>query len=82
MVLATGKVLFQYQEVVAVVAETRAAAGDAVQLIEVHYEPLTPVVDTFVALKADAPLLREDRSQKDNLFSIGKLGIVKPPMMH
>lgn len=66
MVLATGKVLFQYQEVAAVVADTRAAAEDAVQLIEVDYEPLTPVVDPFVALKADAPLLREDRAQKDN----------------
>ncbi|MCL5971234.1 MAG: aerobic carbon-monoxide dehydrogenase large subunit [Firmicutes bacterium] len=66
MVLATGKVLFQYQEVAAVVAESRAAAEDAVQLIEIDYEPLAPVVDPYAALKADAPLLREDRDQKDN----------------
>ncbi len=66
MVLATGKVLFQYQEVAAVVAETRAAAEDAVQLIEVDYQPLDAVVDPYAAMKPDAPLLREDREQKDN----------------
>lgn len=66
MVLATGKVLFQYQEVAAVVAETRAAAEDAAELVEVDYEPLTPVVDPFFALKPDAPVLREDREQANN----------------
>ncbi len=66
MVLATGKVLFQYQEVAAVVAETRAAAEDAVQRIEVDYQPLDAVVDPYAAMKPDAPLLREDREQKDN----------------
>lgn len=66
MVLATGKVLFQYQEVAAVVAETRAQAEDAVQLIEVDYEPLLVVVDPFIALEPDAPILREDREKKSN----------------
>ncbi|AEJ40384.1 carbon-monoxide dehydrogenase large subunit [Sulfobacillus acidophilus TPY] len=66
MVLATGKVLFQYQEVAAVVAETRAAAEDAAERIEVDYEPLTPVVDPFFALTPEAPVLREDREQKNN----------------
>lgn len=66
MVLATGKVLFQYQEVAAVVAETRAQAEDAVQLIEVDYEPLPVVVDPFKALEPDAPILREDREKKSN----------------
>ncbi|HHY66819.1 MAG TPA: molybdopterin-dependent oxidoreductase, partial [Alicyclobacillus sp.] len=66
MVLATGKVLFQYQEVAAVVAETRAQAEDALQLIEVDYEPLPVVVDPFKALEPDAPILREDKEKKSN----------------
>ncbi len=66
MVLATGKVLFQYQEVAAVVAETREAAMDAAQLVVVEYEPLPAVVDPFKALADDAPVLRDDREQKNN----------------
>jgi carbon-monoxide dehydrogenase large subunit len=66
MVMATGKVLFQYQEVAAVVAETRAQAEDAAQLIEIDYEPLPVVVDPFKALEPDAPILRDDREKKSN----------------
>ncbi|MBN2909723.1 carbon-monoxide dehydrogenase large subunit [Polycladomyces sp. WAk] len=68
MVLATGKVLFQYQEVAAVIAETREQAEDAAQLVYVEYEPLPVVVDPFKALESDAPILREDREQKSNLI--------------
>lgn len=66
MVLATGKVLFQYQEVVAVVADSREAAVDAAQLIEVDYEPLPVVVNPFHSLEPDAPILRDDREKKNN----------------
>lgn len=66
MVLATGKVLFQYQEVAAVVAETRAQAEDALQLIEVKYDALPAVVDPFYATTPEAPILRDDREQKSN----------------
>ena len=38
MVLATGKVLFQSQEVAFVVAEDRYTAADAAELVEVEYE--------------------------------------------
>src|SRR5579864_6899456 len=38
MVLATGKVLFQAQEVAFVVAEDRYIAADAAELVEVAYE--------------------------------------------
>ena len=44
-VLATDKVRFQGQEVAFVVAEDRYSARDALELIEVEYEPLPPVVD-------------------------------------
>src|ERR1700720_2444859 len=66
MVLATGKVLFQSQEVAFVVAEDRYAAADAAELIEVDYEDLPVLVDPHRALDADAPILREDREEKSN----------------
>ena len=63
-VLAEEKVLFQYQEVAFVVAEDRYVAADAVELVEVEYEELPPLVDAFKALDDDAPLLREDIKDK------------------
>jgi aerobic carbon-monoxide dehydrogenase large subunit len=59
-VLATDKVRFQGQEVAFVVAEDRYAARDALELIDVEYEVLAPVVDSRHALDADAPLIRDD----------------------
>ncbi|TAM77955.1 carbon-monoxide dehydrogenase large subunit [bacterium] len=66
MVLATGKVLFQYQEVAAVVAESRAAAYDGAAAVEVEYDALPVLVDAKHALDPGAPLLRDDREQKTN----------------
>jgi aerobic carbon-monoxide dehydrogenase large subunit len=66
MVLATGKVLFQSQEVAFVVAEDRYTAADAAELVEVEYEELPVLVDPHRALDADAPILRSDREQKTN----------------
>ena len=65
MVLAIGKVLFQYQEVAAVFAETRAAAVDGAELVQVDYNPLPVVADPFTA-KADKVILRNDRESKTN----------------
>jgi aerobic carbon-monoxide dehydrogenase large subunit len=59
-VLATDKVRFQGQEVAFVVAEDRYSARDALELIEVEYEPLDPVIDARHALDADAPLIRDE----------------------
>jgi aerobic carbon-monoxide dehydrogenase large subunit len=66
MVLATGKVLFQSQEVAFVVAEDRYTVADATELVEVDYEDLPVLVDPHRALDADAPILREDREEKTN----------------
>ena len=63
-VLAEEKVLFQNQEVAFVVAETREAAADAVDLVEVVYEALPVVIDPFKAMAPDAPVLREDIKDK------------------
>jgi carbon-monoxide dehydrogenase large subunit len=66
MVLATGKVLFQSQEVAFVVAEDQYTAADAAELVEVDYEELPVLVDPHKSTDADAPILREDREEKSN----------------
>ena len=59
-ILATDKVRYQGQEVAFVVAEDRYSARDALELIEVDYEPLPPVIDARKALDPDTPVIRDD----------------------
>jgi carbon-monoxide dehydrogenase large subunit len=66
MVLPVDRVVYQAQEVAAVVATDRYTAADAVAAIEVEYEPLTPVVDPKKAQDAETPLVRPDRETKSN----------------
>jgi len=66
MVLPIDTVLYQAQEVAAVVATERYLAADGVAAVEVDYEPLPVVVDPRKALQPDAPVLRTDREQKTN----------------
>lgn len=63
-VLATDKVRFHGQEVAFVVAEDRYSARDALELIDVDYEILEPVVDVRTALSSDAPVIRTDLEGK------------------
>ena len=63
-VLATDKVRFQGQEVAFVVAEDRYSARDALELIDVEYDILQPVVDVRRALAPDAPVIRNDLEGK------------------
>jgi carbon-monoxide dehydrogenase large subunit len=65
MVLALGKVLYQYQEVAAVFADSREAAADGAEAVQVDYAPLPVVADPFTA-QTDKVLLRPDREQKTN----------------
>jgi carbon-monoxide dehydrogenase large subunit len=68
-VLATDKVRFQGQEVAAVVAESAYVAKDALELIDVEYEPLPPITSPQQALEDDAPLIRDDKEgQASNLI--------------
>jgi carbon-monoxide dehydrogenase large subunit len=62
MVLPTTTVMYQAQEVAAVVATSRYVAADGVAAVVVDYEPLPVVVDPFKALEANAPVLRPDRA--------------------
>jgi aerobic carbon-monoxide dehydrogenase large subunit len=67
MVLPTEKVMYQAQEVAAVVATDRYTAADGVDAVEVEYEPLPVVVDPRKALEPGAPVLRTDKKdKKDN----------------
>ena len=63
-VLATDKVRYQGQEVAFVVAEDRYAARDALELIDVQYEPLPVVADARKALDPGAPVIRDDLAGK------------------
>jgi aerobic carbon-monoxide dehydrogenase large subunit len=58
--LAVGTVRFVGDVVAAVVAETRAQAVDAAEMVIVDYDPLPTVVDPEAALADDAPLLFPD----------------------
>jgi carbon-monoxide dehydrogenase large subunit len=67
MVLPVEKVMYQAQEVAAVIATDRYTAADGVEAVEVEYEPLPVVVDPFKALEPGAPVLRTDKEgKKDN----------------
>ncbi|HEX5823788.1 MAG TPA: hypothetical protein VFY18_04935, partial [Candidatus Limnocylindrales bacterium] len=63
MVLPTTTVMYQAQEVAAVVATSRYIAADGVAAVTVDYEPLPVIVDPHKALEADAPVLRPDRGE-------------------
>ena len=54
--LAEQRVRFVGEPVAVVVAETRAAAEDAIEAVEASYEPLTPVLDLDDALANDTVL--------------------------
>jgi aerobic carbon-monoxide dehydrogenase large subunit len=66
-VLATDKVRMQGQEVACVIAEDPYVAHDALELIDVDYEPLPVVISPQAALDPTAPLIRDDKEdQTDN----------------
>jgi carbon-monoxide dehydrogenase large subunit len=65
MVLPIDKVVYFAQEVCAVVATERYIAADAIERVNVEYEPLEPVVDPFEALK-DEVIVRDDKEKKTN----------------
>ena len=55
-----------------VVAESRALAQDAAELIEVDYEPLAAVTDTEAAPSGEVPLVWEDAA--DNIAFVHQVG--------
>ncbi len=65
-VLATDKVRMQGQEVACVIAEDPYVAHDALELIEVDYDPLPVVVTPQQSLEPGAPVIRDDKEDKQD----------------
>jgi CO/xanthine dehydrogenase Mo-binding subunit len=59
-VLADGVVRFIGEKVAAVAAETKLAAEQALELIDVEYEEIEPLLDPVAAANPDAPVLHPD----------------------
>ena len=64
MVLPTDTVMYQAQEVAAVIATDKYIARDGRDAVIVEYEPMTPVMDPFKSLDPNAPVLRPDKPGK------------------
>ena len=58
-ILAVEKVCYAGDPVVAVAAADKRTAEDALQLVEVDYQPLEAVHDVLESVKPDAPLVHE-----------------------
>jgi len=70
--LASEVVRYVGEAVVAVVAETRAEAQDAADLVEVEYDPLPSVTTIEDALKPDAPVVW--KGAPGNLVGFNRFG--------
>jgi carbon-monoxide dehydrogenase large subunit len=68
--IAVGKVNFVGDIVAAVVATNRYVAEDAAELVEVSYEPLTPVLDPEKAMLNGTPLIHDEWG--DNIMVAAK----------
>lgn len=67
MVLPTDTVMYQAQEVAAVIATSRYAARDGREAVKVEYEPMQAVVDPYKSMEPSSPVLRTDKpGKKDN----------------
>lgn len=74
-VVAIDRVRFAGEPVAAVAAETESAAEEALDLIDVEYEPLPVVATVDDALKPDAPILHAPENKRPGLFhGLGNVG--------
>jgi carbon-monoxide dehydrogenase large subunit len=65
--LARAKVHYVGEPVAAIAAESRYVAEDAMELIEVEYDPLPAIVDTETALRPGVSVVHDDQGATDNL---------------
>ena len=75
--IARHKVRYAGEPVAVVLAGDRYTAEDALDLIEVDYDPLAPVLDPVEALGADAPVLHDEMGGNlgsDRQFTYGDPG--------
>lgn len=66
--LAHGVATHEGQPVVSVVATSRRVAEDALELVEIDYQPLPHVVDVVRAVEPDAPLV-QPRALESNVLA-------------
>src|SRR4029077_8036567 len=67
--LAQVTATYEGQPVVSVAATSRHVAEDALELIEIEYEPLPHVSDVISAMAADAPVLHPGSLESNLLVS-------------
>lgn len=71
--LAPEVCVFEGQPFVSVVASSRHIAEDAIELVDIEWEPLPHVSDPLAALTAEAPVLHPDQLDS-NLLSVNPMG--------
>src|SRR3954447_8750331 len=64
--MARDRALYHGHPVVVIVAESGAAAEDAVALVDVEYDPQDAAVDTLASFAADAPRSRGDKPVEES----------------
>jgi CO/xanthine dehydrogenase Mo-binding subunit len=74
--LAIDRACWQGEPVVAVVAASRAQAEDAVERLEIDWQPLPAVADPEAALQADAPLLHPELASNLSFETLVEAGEV------
>src|SRR5467141_751729 len=74
--MAVDKVVYQGEPVAAVVAETRMAAEDAAELVELEYEPLPPGMTAEDAIKGESLVHPEMGTNRNwhGVFEYGDIG--------
>ncbi len=81
--LAREKALYRGHAVAAVAADSPGIAEEALALIDVTYEPLTPVMDGLSAMAPGAPLVHEDLKTNGNAaMRAGGLRAADEPPQH
>ena len=72
--IAVDKVRYAGEAVVAVAAESRYIAEDALELVQIEWEPLPPVIDVLEAMEPDAPKVHENLPSNvvyEHVFTFG-----------
>jgi CO/xanthine dehydrogenase Mo-binding subunit len=70
-VLASQKVLYKGHAILAIAATDQHIAEEALNLIEIKYEKLTPVFDVREAMKESAPILHDNLT---TIFRVDRFG--------
>lgn len=81
-VLATDKVLYRGHAVAGVAATSQHVAEEALALIEVKYEVLSPAMDVLTAMADDAPQLHDGLTTKVFGDDTGKQSNIASQMRH